>query len=125
DCDVPNGWEEGYGLNGLALKQIAEAGSSVVVTVDCGIASRAEAEKAQRLGLELIVTDHHEMRDTLPAAATLVHPRLPGSAYPFGGLSGAGVAFKLAWALCQRASGGEKGTSRVRDFLRGMRTLAA
>jgi single-stranded-DNA-specific exonuclease len=113
---VPNRLE-GYGLNVEALRGIAGGGAQVVVTVDCGIASVAEAEEARRLGLELIVTDHHEPKERLPEAAVLVHPRLQNGAYPFGGLSGAGVAFKLAWALCQQACGGEKVTPRFRDCL--------
>jgi single-stranded-DNA-specific exonuclease len=117
DLYVPRRLEEGYGLNCDALKQIAENGAKVVVTVDCGIASLAEAEEARRLGLELIVTDHHEMKETLPDAAVLVHPRLPGSSYPFGKLCGAGVAFKLAWALAMRRCGGEKVTPAFREFL--------
>src|SRR5205807_5417849 len=108
---VPNRLEEGYGLNAEALRQIAQSGASLVVTVDCGIASLAEADEARRLGLELIITDHHEFKDRLPDAA-LVHPRLPGTAYPFTGLSGSGVAFKLAWALCQRACGSDKVTKQ-------------
>jgi single-stranded-DNA-specific exonuclease len=117
DFYVPHRLEEGYGLNCEALQQIARTGASVVVTVDCGIGSLAEAEEARRLGLELIITDHHEFKDRLPSADVLVHPRLPGSAYPFGGLSGAGVAFKLAWLLCQRACGSERVTPRFREFL--------
>jgi single-stranded-DNA-specific exonuclease len=114
---VPHRLEEGYGLNCDALRQLAADGVSLVVTVDCGIASRAEAAEARRLGLELIVTDHHEMADSLPEAAVLVHPRLPGTAYPFGWLSGAAVAFKLAWALAQRVSGSSRAEPRWRDYL--------
>jgi single-stranded-DNA-specific exonuclease len=118
DFYVPHRLEEGYGLNVEALRQIAQGGAKLVVTVDCGIASLAEAEEAQRLGLELIITDHHEFKETLPSARVLVHPRLPGGDYPFGFLCGAGVAFKLAWALCQLASGGtEKVQDRFRSFL--------
>src|SRR5262245_42223056 len=125
DFYVPNRLEEGYGLNADALRQIASEGASVVVTVDCGIASVEEAEEAKRLGLELIVTDHHEFKPTLPDAAVLVHPRLPGTTYPFDKLSGAAVAFKLAWALCQRHCGGEKVDSRCREFLLDAVALAA
>jgi single-stranded-DNA-specific exonuclease len=125
DVYVPNRLEEGYGLNAVALRQIAESGTKVVITVDCGIASLAEADEAKRLGLDLIVTDHHEPRDTLPGAAVLVHPRLPGGEYPFGYLSGAGVAFKLAWAISKRACGGEKVTPRFREFLLESVALAA
>jgi single-stranded-DNA-specific exonuclease len=117
DFYVPHRLEEGYGLNVEALRQLATAGTQVVVTVDCGIASLDEADEAARLGIELIVTDHHEMKDRLPAAAVCVHPRLPGCSYPFGGLSGAGVAFKLAWALAVRHCGSEKVTQNLRNFL--------
>ncbi|WP_063607887.1 single-stranded-DNA-specific exonuclease RecJ [Zavarzinella formosa] len=114
---VPHRLEEGYGVNSEALTQLAESGVKVVVTVDCGIASLAEADVAKKLGLELIVTDHHEMKATLPKAAVCVHPRLPGTNYPFGGLSGAGVAFKLAWALAVKHCGSEKVTPALRDYL--------
>ncbi|HKA07433.1 MAG TPA: DHH family phosphoesterase, partial [Gemmataceae bacterium] len=117
DFYVPHRLEEGYGLNVDALRQLAAAGTQVVVTVDCGIASLDEADEARHLGIELIVTDHHEMKDRLPAAAVCVHPRLPGCNYPFGGLSGAGVAFKLAWALAVRHCGSEKVTENLRNFL--------
>jgi single-stranded-DNA-specific exonuclease len=116
DFHVPHRLEEGYGLNNEALAKIAEAGTAVVVTVDCGIASIAEADEARRLNLELIVTDHHEPKDRMPNAAVLVHPRLPGD-YPFGQLSGAGVAIKLAWALCKKTCGGEKVSPKLREFL--------
>ena len=121
---VPHRLEEGYGLNIEALKQLAASGVQVVVTVDCGICSIEEALVAKQLGVELIVTDHHEMKDSLPEAACCVHPRLPGSDYPFGGLSGAGVAFKLAWALAVRHCGSEKVTDRLRNYLMDSLCLA-
>jgi single-stranded-DNA-specific exonuclease len=114
---VPHRVDEGYGLNDEALRTLKTRGAQVVVTVDCGIASVDEAAVARELGLELIITDHHELAATLPDAAAIVHPRLPGSTYPFAGLCGAGVAFKLAWALCQRASGAKKVSDRMREFL--------
>lgn len=125
DYYVPHRLDEGYGLNEDALRQIAEGGASLVVTVDCGIASVAEADEARRLGLELIVTDHHEPKARLPRADALVHPRLPGTAYPFGDLSGSGVAFKVAWALFQRASGSTRVTPRFREYLHDSVALAA
>ncbi len=125
DIYVPHRLEEGYGLNAEALRQIAGTGASVVITVDCGIASVAEATEAKRLGLELIVTDHHEFKEVLPDAVVLVHPRLPGTSYPFGRLSGSAVAFKLAWALAQKASGGPKVTTRFRDYLLDAVALAS
>ena len=113
---VPNRFEEGYGLNLEALERLAAEGVNLVVTVDCGIASVAEAARARELGLELIVTDHHSFAAELPAAV-LVHPRLPGTAYPFGDLCGAGVAFKLALAIATRATGAKQVTPRLREML--------
>jgi single-stranded-DNA-specific exonuclease len=117
DFYIPNRLEEGYGLNGDALKKLAESGAQMVVTVDCGIASLAEAELAKQLGITLIVTDHHEFKTELPRAVELVHPRLPGREYPFGDLSGSGVAFKLAWLIATKAAGGPKVESRIREAL--------
>jgi single-stranded-DNA-specific exonuclease len=118
---VPDRLEDGYGLNVKTLLKLAQSGVQVVVTVDCGIASHAEAEEAHRLGLELLITDHHEPKESLPRAAVHVHPRLPrdadGTLYPFGHLSGSGVAFKLAWALCKKACGSPKVTPMMREFL--------
>jgi len=122
---VPDRLEEGYGLNGDALRSLAEKGAHLIITVDCGIASVAEARVAKELGLELIVTDHHSFADTLPEADVLVHPRLPGANYPFGELCGAGVAFKLAWAIATRASGAKQVTPRLREMLLKSIGLAA
>ncbi len=125
DLHVPHRLSEGYGLNTEALRQIARNGTGVVVTVDCGIASIVEADEARRLGLELIVTDHHAFKDRLPDAAVLIHPRLPGTSYPFGGLSGSAVALKLAWGLAQGHCGGEKVDARFREYLLDAVALAS
>lgn len=122
---VPHRVDEGYGLNSDAIRTLAARGTELIVTVDCGIASVEEATTARGLGVGLIVTDHHEPGTTLPDVAALVHPRLPAGKYPFGGLSGSGVALKLAWALCQRASGARKVGRRMRDFLLQAVGLAA
>ncbi len=114
---VPSRLEEGYGLNHEAIRTLAKRGTKMVITVDCGIASVDEAQTALEVGIELVITDHHEMGETLPEAAALVHPRLPGGDYPFGGLCGAAVAFKLAWALCQRASDAKRVSPPMRSFL--------
>lgn len=108
---VPHRMEEGYGLNSEAINRLADEGVNTIITVDCGIASLEEADLAKELGLQLIVTDHHQMADRLPDAACLVHPQLPDHDYPFHGLCGAAVAFKLAWALCQLATEGQEGSS--------------
>jgi single-stranded-DNA-specific exonuclease len=122
---VPNRLEEGYGLSCEALRTLAERGASLVISVDCGITSVQPALTARELGLELIVTDHHEFGAELPAAAAIVHPRLPGTSYPFGGLCGAGVALKLAWAICQRASQAKRVSEPLRNFLLSAVGLAA
>jgi single-stranded-DNA-specific exonuclease len=121
---VPNRMDEGYGLNDEALHKLLHAGTSLVVSVDCGISSVSEAETARRLGLDLIITDHHQLADRLPKAL-LVHPQLPGSDYPFASLCGAGVAFKLAWAICQRSSEAKRVSEPLREFLLGALALAA
>lgn len=126
DYYIPHRLEEGYGLNCDAIRQLHEEDPQrLVITVDCGITSVNEAELAKELGLDLIITDHHHLADSLPDARVLVHPRLPGSEYPFGDLCGAGVAFKLAWAICQRMGDGKKASPRMRDFLLSAMGLAA
>ncbi len=122
---VPNRLEEGYGLNDDALRKLAEHGASLVISVDCGIGSVSQAKLAAELGMELVITDHHEFADSLPEATAIVHPRLPGGDYPFAGLCGAGVAFKLAWALCQHASESKRVPDRMRSFLLSAIGLAA
>lgn len=123
---VPHRIEEGYGLNCDALTTLRrDQQADLVVTVDCGIASGVEAVRARELGIELIVTDHHHFATELPAADCLVHPRLPGGSYPFDGLCGAGVAFKLAWAIAQQLEGATKVSQRFRDFLVDALSLAA
>jgi single-stranded-DNA-specific exonuclease len=125
---VPHRLDDGYGLNSDTLRKLAESGVNLVVTVDCGIASLDEAETARALGLELIVTDHHEPKSQMPLAAAVVHPRLPGAdgrRYPCGNLCGAGVAFKLAWALCKRACGSDRVSAAQREFLLDALLLAA
>lgn len=114
---IPNRRAEGYGLNADAVRQIARDGAKVIVTVDCGVSAVAEAEVAREVGVTLVVTDHHEFAPTLPHAAAVVHPRLPGGSYANPHLSGAGVAFKLAWAVAQRASGRDKVLPRFSNYL--------
>lgn len=106
---VPHRLEEGYGLNVHAIDTLAAAGARVIISVDCGVTAFEPARAAKRAGVDLIITDHHNLPDEddgLPDAYCVVHPRLPGSAYPFGELCGAGVAFKIAWELARRCGGG-------------------
>lgn len=99
---IPDRFEEGYGLNNAALDKLSEACFQVVVTVDCGVRSPIEAEHARQLGLDLIITDHHEPKPELPYAVAVINPRQPGDPYPEKNLAGVGLAFKLAQALLQR-----------------------
>ena len=122
---LPHRVDEGYGLHDESLRKLAADGAKTIVTVDCGVCGVAEAQTARELGLELIITDHHTFGERLPEAAAIVHPRLPGANYPFGELSGAAVAFKLAWALCQRVAGAEKVGPRLQDTLLNALGLAA
>jgi single-stranded-DNA-specific exonuclease len=122
---VPNRIDEGYGLNDEALRTIASRGTKLVVTVDCGVSSVDEARTARELGMELVITDHHGFGPQLPDAAAIVHPQLPGHNYPFAGLCGAGVAFKLAWAVCQAASQAKRVGEPMKRFLLQAVGLAA
>ena len=97
---IPGRLEEGYGLNPIALHQLYEEGVKLIITVDCGITAVTEAELCRELGIDLVITDHHECKDTLPYAAAVVDPHRPDGGYPHKNLSGVGVAFKLAAALC-------------------------
>jgi single-stranded-DNA-specific exonuclease len=125
DYYIPSRLEEGYGLNCEALRQLhSEDPSRLLISVDCGITSHAEAALARELGLELIITDHHQFADSIPEDTVVVHPRLPGG-YPFGDLCGVGVAFKLAWAICARLGDGKKASPRMREFLLSAIGLAA
>jgi len=97
---IPGRLEEGYGLNPIALHQLHDEGVQLIVTVDCGITAVAEAQLCKELGMDLVITDHHECKDTLPEAAAVVDPHRPDGGYPHKDLSGVGIAFKLACALC-------------------------
>lgn len=96
---IPNRFTEGYGPNEPAFRHAAEFGIKLIITVDTGISAIHEANVAKELGLDLIITDHHEPGPVLPEAHAIIHPKLPESEYPFRELAGVGVAFKLAHAL--------------------------
>lgn len=96
---IPNRFTEGYGPNEQAFVKAAENGIKLIITVDTGVAAVHEANIAKQLGIDLIITDHHEPGPVLPEALAIIHPKLPGSQYPFRELAGVGVAFKLAHAL--------------------------
>ena len=97
---IPGRLEEGYGLNPIAIHQLHSQGVSLIITVDCGITAIEEAQLCKQLGIDLVITDHHECKDTLPEAVAVIDPHRPDGGYPHKNLSGVGVAFKLAAALC-------------------------
>ncbi|MGM9590644.1 MAG: single-stranded-DNA-specific exonuclease RecJ [Faecousia sp.] len=102
DCRsyIPGRLEEGYGLNPIAIHQLHAEGVKLIITVDCGITAVEEAALCRELGIDLVITDHHECKDILPDAIAVVDPHRPDGGYPHKNLSGVGVAFKLAAALC-------------------------
>jgi single-stranded-DNA-specific exonuclease len=100
---LPERLRDGYGLNPPAIDRLHAAGTRLIVSVDCGIRSDAAARRARELGIDLIVTDHHEPDGALPSALAVINPKRPDCRYPDKHLAGVGVAFKLVQALCQRA----------------------
>ena len=114
---APNRMSDGYGLSANQIKRHHDQGFEFIISVDCGIANADEIAVAKELGMQVIVTDHHEFADCLPDADAIVHPRLPETDYPFGGLCGAAVALKLAWALCKLDSEATRVKPAHRDFL--------
>lgn len=96
---IPNRFEEGYGLNNDALTTLASDGVTLVITVDCGVRSPDEARRARDLGLDLIISDHHEPSGELPDALAVLNPKQAGDAYPEKYLAGVGIAYKIAEAL--------------------------
>lgn len=152
---IPHRIEEGYGLNAEAIAQICDAGAKLIVTVDCGVTAIEQAAIARERGVDLIITDHHEWRESgaggqgseigkdfpadprppnpdsprphLPDCHAIVHPRLPhnGPAYPNPHLCGAGVAFKLAWGIGLAMSGGARVSESFRAYLVEATALAA
>ncbi len=138
DFYVPHRVEEGYGLNSDAINQICDLGAKLIVTVDCGVTAIEQAKVAKARGVDLIITDHHEWKESqpetilagevpsakadrtpiLPDCYTLVHPRIGNDpVYPNPHLCGAGVAFKLAWGLGLAMSGGNKVSEEFKNFL--------
>ena len=96
---IPNRLTEGYGLNKTAVEEIAKEGYSLMITVDCGITSVEEIDLATSLGLEVIVTDHHEPGEVLPKALAVIDNKRKDSTYPFRDLAGVGVSFKVCQAI--------------------------
>lgn len=102
DFYIPNRFTEGYGPNEAAFRWAKESGFTLIITVDTGISALHEAQVAKDLGLDLIITDHHEPGPELPNAFSIIHPKKETCSYPFKELAGVGVAFKVAHALLGR-----------------------
>ena len=126
DYYIPSRSKEGYGLSPMALDALKSKGTEFIITVDTGITANAEVEYAKSLGIEMVITDHHECHGELPDACAVVNPHRPDCPYPFKELAGVGVVFKLVCAyesmLCQR---GEREAGAVGDVFRKYADLAA
>jgi single-stranded-DNA-specific exonuclease len=135
---IPHRVEEGYGVNREAVESLIAGGTQLLVTVDCGCSAVVPIARARELGVEVVVTDHHEFGSEMPAAV-VVHPRWKderrktkdemgegnGGRYPNGDLCGAGVAFKLAWAVAQELCHAERVNGVYRDLLVEFAALVA
>jgi single-stranded-DNA-specific exonuclease len=111
---IPHRLTEGYGLNTTALESLHKQGVSLVVTVDCGITALDEVKRAKRLGLDVIITDHHSPLPEMPPAIAIVNPKRADSGYGFSELTGAGVALKLLQVLFQNL--GKEGLEELMDL---------
>jgi single-stranded-DNA-specific exonuclease len=122
---LPHRLTEGYGIRKDAVRELASKGVRLIITVDNGSSAVEEVELATTLGMDVVVTDHHRPGPRLPDAAAVVNPCRADSAYPFPGLAGVGVAFKLVWALCQRFSKSTKLSKELQGFLLDSLALVA
>ncbi len=118
DYHIPLRLKDGYGLSADAIQQAKSDGSSLIVSVDCGVSAESEAELAAELGLDLIITDHHQPPDNLPVCIALVNPHLPSNRFPWKALSGVGVAFFLLIGLRRRLRDNNYFESREEPDLR-------
>ncbi len=113
---IPNRFDEGYGLNNEALKSLYGDGVRLVITVDCGIRSLAEADFAHTLGLDMIISDHHHPSEALPQAVAIINPKQPEDTYPDKDLAGVGLAYKITEALL-RSDNLPSGIPSKEDYL--------
>jgi len=114
---IPNRFDEGYGLNREAIQLLADSGIKLILTVDCGIRSLAEADFARELGVDLIISDHHHPRHELPHALAVICPKREDDAYLYKEMSGVGLAFKLAQALFERRKGSGRNAEEWLDLV--------
>ncbi|PCJ62254.1 MAG: single-stranded-DNA-specific exonuclease RecJ [Planctomycetota bacterium] len=114
---IPDRIKEGYGLNKFAIEKVYNEGCKLLITADCGIRSIEEVDFAKSIGLDIIITDHHEQGELLPNACAIINPKLHECNYPFKGISGSGVALKLAWAIAEGLNKHLKIKQAFSDFL--------
>lgn len=114
---LPHRVEDGYGLNKKLIKECKDAGTNLLITVDCGIACIDEIAYANEIELDVIITDHHSVPDEIPEALAILHPKKPSCDYPFDELTGAGVALKLAHALIKEFLPITEHESALRKFI--------
>lgn len=114
---IPNRLDEGYGLNKNAIDKIAQEGYTLVITVDCGISCNEEVDYANKLGLEVLITDHHEPSEVLPSALAIVDAKRKDNKYPYNQLAGVGVVFKLIQAISIRYNLDEKEYLKYLDIV--------
>ncbi|MGE5614368.1 MAG: single-stranded-DNA-specific exonuclease RecJ [Bacillota bacterium] len=107
---LPDRIQDGYGLTMSAVEKVKTFNASLVITVDCGIASCDEVRCLQEAGMQVIVTDHHECKETIPDAYAVLNPRKHGCGYPFKDLAGAGVVLKLVHGICRLSGCGDEFT---------------
>lgn len=125
DYHIPDRLTEGYGMRPERIKRAAEEGVKLLITVDCGITSFEEVRLASELGVDVVVTDHHEPGAETPPAVAVVDAKRADCSYPFRDLAGVGVAFKLAWAIAQSFSPTKKVSAEFRTFLLDAMALVA
>ncbi len=113
----PDRFTEGYGLNHQAVELIAAEGTKLLITVDCGVRAIDEVVLATKLGLDVIITDHHIQGDALPEALALLNPHRSGTKYPYEGLAGVGVAYKLAQAIFREKGMQSSKEEELLDFV--------
>lgn len=114
---IPNRLDEGYGLNKEAIKKIYDSGYRLIITVDCGISGIDEVDYANSLGMEVLITDHHEPGQNLPNALAIVDAKRKDNQYPFNQLAGVGVVFKLIQAISIRLKLDEKEYLKYLDIV--------
>lgn len=117
DSYIPNRLDEGYGLNKEAIKKIFDDGHRLMITVDCGISGIDEVEYANSLGMEVLITDHHEPAQTLPNALAVVDAKRKDNKYPFNQLAGVGVVFKFIQAISIKLNLDEKEYLKYLDIV--------